>query len=158
MRRLNARWRRNRKFSWTNCDYLLASSWGCPDVEGCDPNALLDAVCASRGGVNRNKRLACFRSCGSHSRRPKWSANPKWMGDIDTTEQILRETAQPANNESEKIVCGDPNATLSDFVGYGIVDAYAAVKRALGEKCGSGLSVRAASRDQITKNAAPNGN
>ena len=58
-----------------------------------------------------------------------WSANPKLIGDIDRTEQILRETAQPADTASEKIVCGDPNATPNDFVGYGIVDAYAAVKR-----------------------------
>ena len=56
---------------------------------------------------------------------------PLRVGDIDTTEQILRETAQPANLGSEKIVCGDPNAKPNDFVGYGIVDAFAAVKRAM---------------------------
>ena len=30
----------------------------------------------------------------------------------------------------ERISCGDPNATPKDLVGYGIVDAYTAVKRA----------------------------
>jgi subtilisin family serine protease len=63
-----------------------------------------------------------------------WSANPKLIGKIEATEQILRETAQPVNVANEKIVCGDPNATPNDLVGYGIVDAYAAVKRAWGEK------------------------
>ena len=60
-----------------------------------------------------------------------WSANPKLIGDIDRTEQILRETAQRGNVSNEKIVCGDPNAVPNDFEGFGIVDAYAAVKRAL---------------------------
>lgn len=185
---------------------VLNNSWGCPDVEGCDPNALFAAVRALRdagvfvvasagndgpacatiadppslygdvfsvGAINRNKKLATFSSRGpvtsDGSGRIKpdiaapgedvlssfpgntyaiesgtsmagphivgvvalmWSANPKLIGNIDKTEQILRETAQPANNASEKIVCGDPNATPNDFVGYGIVDAYAAVKRA----------------------------
>lgn len=60
-----------------------------------------------------------------------WSANPKLIGDIERTEQLLRETAQRVNVATQEIVCGDPNATPNDFVGYGIVDAYAAVKRAL---------------------------
>ena len=63
-----------------------------------------------------------------------WSANRKLIGDIDTTEKILRETAQRVEIVSEKIVCGDPSATPNDFVGYGVVDAYAAVQRALAEK------------------------
>lgn len=189
---------------------VLNNSWGCPDVEGCDPNALLPAVNALRdagvfvvasagndgpacssvadpislydnvfsvGAVDRNKQLAGFSSRGpvtsDGSGRVKpdisapgvnvlsslpggtygtesgtsmagphivgvvallWSANPKLIGDIDTTEQIMRETAQPANVTPKQIVCGDPNATPNDLVGYGIVDAYAAVKRALAEK------------------------
>jgi hypothetical protein len=62
-----------------------------------------------------------------------WSANSKLIGDTDRTEHIMRETAQRADVSGEKIVCGDPNATPNDFVGYGILHAYAAVKRALAE-------------------------
>lgn len=189
---------------------VLNNSWGCPDVEGCDPNALLPAVRALRdagvfvvasagnegppcssiaepialyddvfsvGAIDRNRHLADFSSRGpvtvDESGRVKpdisapgvnvlsslpggtygtnsgtsmagphivgvvalmWSANPKLIGNIDKTEQILRETAQPANIAGERIVCGDPSATPNDLAGYGIVDAYAAVKRALEEK------------------------
>jgi hypothetical protein len=35
---------------------------------------------------------------------------------------------------SEGIVCGDPNAVPNDMTGYGIVDAYEAVRRAFAEK------------------------
>lgn len=187
--------------------HVLNNSWGCPDVEGCDPNTLLNAVRALRdagvfvvasagndgpacstishpislyddvfsvGAIDRNRQLADFSSRGpvlsDGSGRVKpdisapgvnvysalpggtygansgtsmagphitgivallWSANPNLIGDIDRTEQILRETAQRINVADENIVCGDPNATPNDFVGYGIVDAYAAVKRAI---------------------------
>jgi subtilisin family serine protease len=63
-----------------------------------------------------------------------WSANPALIGNIDRTEQIIRETAQPADLTNEGIVCGDPTASPNDLSGYGIVDAYAAVQRALAEK------------------------
>jgi hypothetical protein len=55
-----------------------------------------------------------------------WSAQPKLIGDIARTEQILRDTAGPY--EGERGDCGGdlPNATA----GYGVVDAYAAVKAA----------------------------
>lgn len=60
-----------------------------------------------------------------------WTAYPKLIGNIDATEQILRETVEPANVSLEKITCGDPNAIPNDLEGYGIVNAYAAVKRAM---------------------------
>jgi subtilisin family serine protease len=63
-----------------------------------------------------------------------WSANPNLIGDIDRTEEILRETAKRVDVVSEGIVCGDPNAVPNEMTGYGIVDAYAAVKRALEEE------------------------
>jgi subtilisin family serine protease len=63
-----------------------------------------------------------------------WSANPKLIGKLEATEQILRETAQRVSVANEQIVCGDPKAHPNDLVGYGMVDAYAAVARALGEK------------------------
>lgn len=58
-----------------------------------------------------------------------WSANPALIGDIEHTEQILTETAQPVNFSD---ACSDdviPNNTS----GYGLVDAYTAVKMALGK-------------------------
>ncbi|MCA9976253.1 MAG: S8 family serine peptidase, partial [Anaerolineales bacterium] len=61
-----------------------------------------------------------------------WSANPSLIGDIDATERILVETAVPydytANGTPE---CGDPHTTPDNAVGYGLVNAYAAVKMAL---------------------------
>jgi hypothetical protein len=59
-----------------------------------------------------------------------WSADPSLIGDIDRTEQIIVDTAQPYVGET--LGCfteGTPNAAY----GYGIVDAYAAVKEVLGE-------------------------
>jgi subtilisin family serine protease len=61
-----------------------------------------------------------------------WSANPKLIGDIDRTEQILIQTATPYSGAEPPGECftGDkPN----NAYGYGIVDAYNAVKMALGK-------------------------
>jgi len=60
-----------------------------------------------------------------------WSANPSLIGEIERTEQILTETTQPATGAPEE--CGDATATPNNGVGYGLVDAYAAVERALRE-------------------------
>jgi subtilisin family serine protease len=184
---------------------VLNDSWGCPDVEGCDPNVLLPAVRALRqagvfvvasagndglsgcgsvkdpialygevysvGAVDSAGDLAGFSSLGpvtaDGSQRVKpdiiapgegvfsstpqntyatysgtsmagphvvgvvalmWSANPKLIGDIDRTTQILDATAQPYHGQMPKCVS---NASVpNNAVGYGIVDAYAAVKAA----------------------------
>ncbi len=61
-----------------------------------------------------------------------WSANPALIGDIDRTEQILIRTAKPYTGFRAADQCfsgGTPNNAF----GYGIVDAYAAVKAALGK-------------------------
>jgi len=59
-----------------------------------------------------------------------WSAQPKLIGDIDKTEQILIETARPY----EGTPSGCEGTELpSNGAGYGVVDAYAAVRAALGE-------------------------
>ncbi len=61
-----------------------------------------------------------------------WSANPALIGDVDRTEQILIQTAKPYTGLRAADQCftgGTPN----DAYGYGIVDAYAAVKAALGK-------------------------
>lgn len=56
-----------------------------------------------------------------------WSANPRLIGEIERTEQILRETARPFTGTANSS-CG-----LSNTVGAGLVDAYAAVQAALAE-------------------------
>jgi len=64
-----------------------------------------------------------------------WSANPDLIGDIDRTEQILTETAQPYDYAQQGTPrCGQQGTVPNDAVGYGIVDAYAAVQRALAVK------------------------
>jgi subtilisin family serine protease len=59
-----------------------------------------------------------------------WSAQPKLIGDIDATEQLIIETAQPYEGDTS-MGCfsgGTPN----NAYGYGVVDVYSAVKKALG--------------------------
>ncbi|MBN1580004.1 MAG: S8 family serine peptidase [Anaerolineae bacterium] len=188
--------------------HVINNSWGCPDIEGCDPNALVDAVRALRaagvfvvasagnegsqcgsvdsplalyddafsvGAVDAQGTLAFFSSRGpvdaDGSNRVKpdilapgvdvlsaypgstyytasgtsmagphvvgvvaliWSANPDLIGDIDRTEQIIIETAQPYDYALHGVpTCGDVARTPDNAVGYGIIDAYAAVKMAL---------------------------
>jgi subtilisin family serine protease len=58
-----------------------------------------------------------------------WSANPQLVGDIERTRQILIETAQPYTGPLPD--CSGAQDTPSTAVGYGLVDAYAAVKAAM---------------------------
>jgi subtilisin family serine protease len=64
-----------------------------------------------------------------------WSANPALIGDIDRTEQILRDTARPYTGTvanpggCDDLASGLPN----NGVGAGLLDAYAAVQAALGQ-------------------------
>jgi hypothetical protein len=60
-----------------------------------------------------------------------WSANSKLIGDIDRTEEILRQTAKPYSGYFP--LCPGVKGTPNTAVGYGIVDAYAAVQMALRE-------------------------
>jgi len=61
-----------------------------------------------------------------------WSANPNLIGDIDATEDILRKTAKPYQYPIEGDgLCANGEETPNNAVGYGLVDAYAAVKYAL---------------------------
>jgi hypothetical protein len=190
---------------------VLNNSWGCPDMEGCDANALLPAVRALRaaglfvvasagndgpkcktlndpptlyaevfsiGAINQFGQLADFSSRGpvtaDDSQRVKpdivapgedvlsslpgnsygslsgtsmagphvagvvalmWSANQALIGDIDRTDQILEQTATPYAGALP--ICPGADGTPSTAVGYGIVDAYAAVKAALQAKTGN---------------------
>jgi subtilisin family serine protease len=60
-----------------------------------------------------------------------WSAQPKLIGDIDRTEQILIRTARPYKGTPSGC---DRGELPSNGAGYGVVDAYAAVRAALGER------------------------
>lgn len=186
---------------------VLNNSWGCPEIEGCDPQALIAAAdhlrdagifvvvsagndgpnCStvdaplslydsvfSVGAIDRNGNVTEFSSRGpvtadgSDRMKPDivapgrdifsalpgggygalegtsmagphvagvvallWSADPSLIGDIDRTEQIIIETAQPYTG-STSVGCFEgeiPNAAY----GYGVVDVYAAVKEVLGK-------------------------
>jgi subtilisin family serine protease len=86
-----------------------------------------------------------------------WSANGRLIGDIERTEQILRQTARPFSGELESgdllggegqpdaapppaaaasasgacLPAGGVDERPNNLVGYGVVDAYAAVQQAL---------------------------
>ncbi|GAB4543116.1 MAG: hypothetical protein Fur002_14590 [Anaerolineales bacterium] len=191
----------------TKAAHVINNSWGCPPLEGCDPNALLYAANHLRtagifvvvsagndgpncetvesplalydsvfsvGAIDQFGNMADFSSRGpvtaDGSGRVKpdivapgvdvfsslpqgtygvnsgtsmagphlvgvvallWSAQPKLIGDIDATEKILTETAQPYTGETS-LGCFSGDAP-SNAYGYGVVDVYAAVKKALGK-------------------------
>jgi subtilisin family serine protease len=61
-----------------------------------------------------------------------WSANPDLIGQVDLTEQILIETAQPYNfARFGTPSCSEGTDYPNNAVGFGVVDAFAAVQRAL---------------------------
>jgi hypothetical protein len=57
-----------------------------------------------------------------------WSANARLIGDVEGTRQILISTVRPFQGSVD--MCGS-SGVPNDATGYGIVDAYAAVKAAL---------------------------
>jgi subtilisin family serine protease len=185
---------------------VLNNSWGCPELEGCDPDALLYAAnhlrdagifvavsagndgpnCStinaplslydsvfSVGAIDRSGNVADFSSRGpvtvDGSGRVKpdivapgvnvlssvpgggyasesgtsmagphvagavallWSADPSLIGDIDKTEQLLTQSADPYTGIVSG--CFEGNAP-NDAYGYGILDVYKAVKESLGK-------------------------
>ncbi len=197
----------------TQAAHVLNNSWGCPPIEGCDPNALKQAAdnlraagifvvvsagndgpsCetvvsplslydsvfsvgaldqfgimapfSSRGpvtvdGSGRVKPDIVAPGVGILSAMPNgtyaendgtsmagphvagvvaliWSAQPALIGDIEATEQLIVDTAQPyldtahpyAGTEDECFNNSTPNNTY----GYGLVNVYEAVKKALEE-------------------------
>lgn len=191
----------------TRAAHVMNNSWGCPEIEGCDPNALLIAADNLRyagifvvvstgndgpncetvvsplslydsvfsvGAVDSLGNMADFSSRGpvtvDGSERVKpdivapgvdifssmpggtygsnsgtsmagphvagvvaliWSAQPELIGDIDATEQLIIDTAQPFTGDTS-LGCftGD---TPSNAYGFGVVDVYEAVKQALGK-------------------------
>ncbi len=189
----------------TRAVHVMNNSWGCPSIEGCDPNALLYAANNLRdagifvvvstgndgpscetvesplslydsvfsvGAIDQFGNMADFSSRGpvtadgSGRNKPDivapgvdimsslpegtygsnsgtsmagphlvgvvaliWSAQPDLIGDIDGTEQLIIDTAQPYTGDtSTGCFTGD---TPSHAYGYGVVDVYEAVKQAL---------------------------
>ena len=173
--------------------HILTNSWGCPELEGCDIDALKPAVAAlaaagiffvaaagntgpscgtvadppapyldvfTVGAVDDKRRVAEFSSRGpapGGAAKPDivapgvdilsampggtyaalsgtsmatphvagvvalmWSANPRLIGEIEATAQLLRETTRPA---TDRMACGRQEYSM----GAGLVDAYAAV-------------------------------
>ncbi len=60
-----------------------------------------------------------------------WSANPELIGNVERTEAILNETATPYSGILP--ACVTSNSKPNNASGYGIVDAFAAVRKALDE-------------------------
>lgn len=58
-----------------------------------------------------------------------WSANPALVGNVDLASQILEDTAQVYRGSPPE--CAVQSGSPNDAIGYGIVDAYAAVQAAL---------------------------
>ncbi|MEN4010896.1 MAG: S8 family serine peptidase [Bellilinea sp.] len=58
-----------------------------------------------------------------------WSANPDLIGDIELTRQIIFDTAKPYQGVLP--ACVELLTRPANGVGYGVVDAFAAVKRAV---------------------------
>jgi subtilisin family serine protease len=61
-----------------------------------------------------------------------WSANPKLIGNIALTKQILEQTASAYTGQLP--VCVTDKGIPNDASGYGVLNAYAAVKAALAVK------------------------
>ena len=61
-----------------------------------------------------------------------WSANPKLVGNIELTMKLLEETASPYQGTIP--ACVTSTSLPSDASGYGILNAYAAVKAAIAVK------------------------
>ena len=58
-----------------------------------------------------------------------WAANPKLIGDIQTTKEIILETAK---KKDARTSCGeDVTARPNNTYGYGIIDVYESVKKAV---------------------------
>jgi hypothetical protein len=61
-----------------------------------------------------------------------WSANPRLIGDVDTTARILRETTTNATPSFASNSPADLCGAKQNITGAGLVDAFAAVRAALG--------------------------
>jgi hypothetical protein len=194
----------------TRSAHVLTNSWGCPEVEGCDPGVFLPAMDALEaagifvvvgagnngdtgcstvtdppslypsvftvGAVDSSSSLASFSAkgpatlfgqiltkpdlvapgvdvlsafpggtyqiaSGTSMATPHvagavaliWSANPELIGNIELTRQILEKTAFEFRSASVTGTCGNVTNFPNNLIGYGMLNVYAAVERALEE-------------------------
>jgi hypothetical protein len=61
-----------------------------------------------------------------------WSAQPDLIGDIDATEQLIIDTAQPYEGDTT-IGCFEQDGAQNAAYGFGVVDVHEAVRQALEE-------------------------
>jgi len=61
-----------------------------------------------------------------------WSAQPDLIGDIDSTEQLIIDTARPYEGDTT-IGCFEQDGAQNAAYGFGVVDVHEAVRRALEE-------------------------
>lgn len=89
-----------------------------------------DAIVSSQPG-NRYTAASGTSMAGPHAAglvALLWSANPALIGDIATTEQVLRDTAVPVD---APFSCTPVADDKDNVTGYGMVNAYEAVLRVL---------------------------
>jgi hypothetical protein len=111
---------------------LFSSRGPVPFGSGTKPNLVapgeqvLSAMPASTYGTQSGTSMAGPHVAGTVALM--WSANPDLFADTDRTRQILAQSAQPM--EVILTECPGSTDTPSTAVGYGLVDAYAAVRLA----------------------------
>lgn len=87
---------------------------------------ILSALPGSSYGLNDGTSMAGPHVAGVVALM--WSAQPRLIGDIERTEQILIETARPYTGERLGCFAGRTATNVpNDAFGYGLLDAYAAV-------------------------------
>lgn len=103
-----------------------ASGWNKPDLVA--PGVqVLSSVPGSGYQTNSGTSMAGPHVAGAVALM--WSANPALIGDIDRTERILHQSAQPYSGNLPN--CSGAEAFPSSATGYGTLDVYAAVLLAL---------------------------
>jgi subtilisin family serine protease len=102
-----------------------------PDISA-PGHEVVSALPGSTYGPNSGTSMAGPHVAGTVALM--WSANPGLVGDIERTEALLRETARPF---AGSLTVTDPacggGPLPNNAVGYGLLDAYAAVRAALDE-------------------------
>jgi subtilisin family serine protease len=112
------------------------SSLGPVNVDGSD-RVKPDILAPGEGVVSSFPNNAYIQADGTSFSAPHvsgvvalmWSANPKLIGNVELTRKILEETAAPYTGTLP--ACVTSSSTPNDGAGYGVLDAYAAVKAAI---------------------------
>ena len=62
-----------------------------------------------------------------------WSADPSLIGDIDRTEALLTSTALHRQLPADTDYCGTKGEWPNNIEGYGLVNAYVAMRKLIAE-------------------------